>query len=248
MERHELDQRLSQISTQWTVLAKAHGDQPDAATAAQRALLQTYSGAVYRYLLGAVRDPDAAAELAQEFAVRFLRGDFRRANADRGPFRNYLKTALSHLATDYHNARRAAPSPLDTDAPSPAAAWTTVEDSDFFASCRDDLLDRTWKALDEAQPLYAAVLRLRIQGPDLTSAQMATELSTKLRKRITADLVRKSLQRAHDKFADLLIDVVAGSLETDERSVLDEELRELDLLKYCRSALTRRRRKEAPGD
>ena len=42
-------------------------------------LFPGYQGAAYRYLTAAVGDPDVAAELFQEFAVRFLRGDFRRA-------------------------------------------------------------------------------------------------------------------------------------------------------------------------
>ena len=48
-----------------------------AASDAQLRLLLDYSGAVSRYLLGALRDNEAADELAQEFAVRFIRGDFR---------------------------------------------------------------------------------------------------------------------------------------------------------------------------
>ena len=42
-----------------------------------------HCGAAYRYLLGAVHDPDAADDLCQDFAVRFLRGDFRRADPGR---------------------------------------------------------------------------------------------------------------------------------------------------------------------
>ena len=90
------EEHLSQITTLWTMLLRAHTPADDAA-AARHALLERYGGAVGRYLLGAVHDPDAAAELTQEFAVRFLRGDFRRAEAARGRFRDYLKTALIHL-------------------------------------------------------------------------------------------------------------------------------------------------------
>src|SRR5438876_1372410 len=47
------DQRLSGIQTFWTVLGTAHGDSPDASAAAQQ-LLQRYTKAVNRYLLGAL--------------------------------------------------------------------------------------------------------------------------------------------------------------------------------------------------
>src|SRR4051812_10699254 len=87
----QLNQRLSQLSTCWTLVAQAHAGDAGVEAAAQAALLQRYQSAVYRYLLGAVRDPDTADELFQEFALRFVRGDFRHADATRGRFRNYVK-------------------------------------------------------------------------------------------------------------------------------------------------------------
>ncbi len=83
MPRPELDERLSRISTFWSAVHVAHEDPADARQAAQNLLLERYSGAAYRYLLGAVRDPDVAAELFQDFALRFLRGDFQRLPAPR---------------------------------------------------------------------------------------------------------------------------------------------------------------------
>jgi hypothetical protein len=52
--------------------------------------------------------------------------------------------------------------------------------------------------------------------------------------------VRKTLQRAQAKFADLLVEEVATSLESATEEELQSELRELELLRYCRSALERR--------
>src|SRR5262245_18556900 len=87
----ESAQRLSSISTLWSLVEKAH-QETIAAAIAQRALLQRYCGAVYRYLLGALLDEAAAEDLFQDFALRFLRGDFRRADPGKGRFRDYLKT------------------------------------------------------------------------------------------------------------------------------------------------------------
>src|SRR5262245_65506349 len=94
-------QRLSQISTLWSEVVRAHGGQPDAIDAARRLLLDRYCGAAYRYLLGAARDPDAADELYQEFCLRVLRGDFRKASPGRGRLRRLLKTALFHLVVKH---------------------------------------------------------------------------------------------------------------------------------------------------
>ena len=64
MLESESDQRLSRIRTSWTLVfqAKQGGDAvPDA----QRTMMQRYCGAIYRYLLGIVRDQKLAVYLAQ---------------------------------------------------------------------------------------------------------------------------------------------------------------------------------------
>jgi RNA polymerase sigma-70 factor (ECF subfamily) len=229
--------RLSQISTLWTKLLQAHGGARDAAAATRHRLLQRYGGAVHRYLLGAVRDPDAAADLAQEFALRFVRGDFAGADPQRGRFRDYLKRALSNLVNDFHRSRRHQPQGLTADHPAPAAGG---DDRDFLDSCREDVIDRTWQALAGANATYHDVLRLRIGHPDLTSEQLAALASEGMAQVVTAAWVRKNLQRAQAKFADLLLDLVTASLDRYTPEALVGELRELDLLKYCRAALERR--------
>jgi RNA polymerase sigma-70 factor (ECF subfamily) len=242
MDRGNLNERLSRISTLWTLFLQAHQGPEGGAPAAQCLLMRRYGGAVYRYLLGAVRDPDAADDLSQEFALRFVRGDFGRADPARGRFRDYLRTALIHLVNDYHRARQAAPRELHLDAPEPAAPSPQNLDDEggFLASWREDLLDRTWRALAEANSSYHAALCLRIENPDLPSAQMAERLTTQLGKPFTAASVRKVLQRSHEKYADLLVEEVAASLDGPTPQALLQELQELDLLKYCRSALERR--------
>src|SRR5262249_44107132 len=94
-ERSE-NARLSRIETFWPVVTKAHGSSADAAAAA-RQLVQRYAQAVYRYLLGALRDADAADELTQEFALRFMRGALHGADPARGRFRDFVKGVLFHL-------------------------------------------------------------------------------------------------------------------------------------------------------
>jgi DNA-directed RNA polymerase specialized sigma24 family protein len=244
MDSAALNERLSRISTQWTLLFRAHAGEADAAASAQREWLQRYSGAVYRYLLGAVRDPDVASELAQEFALRVVRGDFRRADPGRGRFRDYLKTALIHLVTDHHRARQAWPRALAPDGPEPAAppAEDTNSEQDFLASWREELLARTWTALAEANTAYHTALLFRVENPEASSAEAAEQLSGRLGKPVTAAWVRKTVQRAQEKFAALLLEEVVGSLETSDPTALAEELRALDLLRYCRSALECRRK------
>ena len=94
--------------------------------------------------------------------------------------------------------------------------------------------------------MYHAVLLFRVENPDVPSPQMAEQLAARLGTPMRPDQVRKALQRSHAKFAELLVDEVATSLGNPSREELAEEVRELDLLKYCRSALDRRNRKEEP--
>lgn len=236
----DIDERLSRITTQWTLMFKAHGDRADAA--AQDLLLKRYSRAVYRYLLGAVKDHDQAEELAQEFALRFLRGDYHRAAPERGRFRDYLKTSLSHLVTDWHRSQQAGPQQLPVGVPEPAAP-EVPSGEDFLRCWREEILEAAWKALARENATYHAVLRLRVAEPDLSSAELAELLTVQLAKPVNAAWVRKTAERAQQKYAAVLIDEVEASLGESNEAQLRQELQELDLLKYCKSVLERRKAK-----
>jgi RNA polymerase sigma-70 factor (ECF subfamily) len=244
----DINHRLSRISTMWTVVFQAHQEgAPEAVTSAQRVLMQRYCGAVYRYLLGAVHDPDVADELSQEFALAFIRGDFRRVHPERGRFRDYVKTVLFHLVGSHQKKRQKQPRALGSDVQEPAApqeAPVHASDEEFLKRWREELLARTWEALEKVQEttgqMYHTVLRLRAKNPEVTSAQMAERLSAELGRSFTATGVRQTLHRARDRFAELLLDEVCRSLETDEVDKLEQELLDLELLSYCQDALKRR--------
>jgi RNA polymerase sigma-70 factor (ECF subfamily) len=245
MNEAQLDEHLSQIATAWTLLFQAHNAPAEAATAAQQLLLERYSAAVYRYLLGAVRRPDVADDLCQEFALRFVRGDFKRASPEKGRFRQFVKTALYHLVVDYQRSQQRRPVPLRPDSPEPAAEAPEAEsDKAFLAIWRAELMSRTWSALAEverstSQPLHT-VLRFRMDNPDVRSPQMAEQLSARLGKPVTAEWVRKRLFLAREKFTDLLLDEVARSLGDPSADEVEQELIDLGLFDYCRAALERR--------
>jgi DNA-directed RNA polymerase specialized sigma24 family protein len=230
-------ERLSRLSTHWSLLRQAHGADADAARFAREALLCRYARPVSRYLLGATRDAAAAEELSQEFALRFVRGDFRRADPGRGRFRDYLRTALAHLVDDHARDRRRWPAGLP--AAVPAVEPPSDPDAEFRAAWREELLARTWAALAAANPVYHVVLHGRVEWPAATSAELAASLAGPLGRAVNAAWVRKTLQRAHDRYADLLIDEVAASLDGGRPGGVRQELEELDLLRYCRAALDR---------
>ena len=248
MDEDSLKSRISRISTVWTMLADAHQAPDTEAGAARLAFIRRYQGAVYRYLLGATRDPDAADELFQEFALRFVRGAFRGADPKRGRFRDYLKSTLYHLVVDYQKRERKRPRSLDGDIVQPVAqsCETTMADQQFLQSFRDELLARAWSALAEtehegSQPYYS-VLKFRAENSNATSAEMARQLTNAIcpNRAFTETGIRKTLQRAREQFANLLIDDVAHSMGCPTAEELEQELIDLDLLPYCKPALDRR--------
>ncbi len=247
MSPSELPQRLSQIQTLWTVVCRAHGDEAtQVVNSAQEQLLARYGKVVYRYLLGALRDADAADELSQEFALRFVRGDLRGADPTRGRFRDFLKGVLYHLIGDFHRRRQKQPLALLAEH-EPAASADESHESDqvFLMSWRNELLNRAWGSLAELEqesgkPFYA-VLRFRAANPDLRSEQIARELSEQLGKEVNAAWVRQNLHRARDRFAEALVDEVVQTLSDPTVSDLEQELIDIGLMEYCRPLLARMR-------
>jgi RNA polymerase sigma factor (sigma-70 family) len=213
------------------------------------ALIQRYQGAAYRYLLGAIRDAEAADELFQEFALRVMRGAFCRADPGRGRFRDYLKVSLIHLVKDYQMRRRNPLRQLNLEVAEPAVSETPCSaDDQFLHGWREDLMAKAWATLEQEQRErghpYHSVLRLRVDHPELSSTELADRLNEQLRPEtpFTETGIRKTLQRARARFADRLLEEVAYSLDNPSYDELEQELIDLELLEYCRPALERRRR------
>ena len=242
MQQENPSQRLSLIPTLWSLVYLAHHGPTGAQQSARRQLLDRCGDAVRRYLRKLLRDSDAADEVFQEFALRLLNGALRGANPERGRFCNFVKGVLFHLIADYHKQQQRWPGPLPGDGPELAANPQDADpDPSFVESWRDHLLARAWAALAEieagtAQPYYA-VLRFRADHPEMRAPQQAEELTAQLGRTFTAAGVRQILHRARQKFAALLLDEVAHSVERSTTEQLAEELADLGLLDYCRPAL-----------
>jgi RNA polymerase sigma-70 factor (ECF subfamily) len=239
--------RLSRISTLWTLVGEAHQGSPASVQSAQAELLRLYGGAVRRYLQAAVRDPEAVEELFQEFACALLHGDLRKADPERGRFRDLVKGVLFYMIADHHKRKGRQHAPLQIDPGGPDSGLPSLTESEraFVTSWREEVMARAWAALAEWEhgrgKSFYTVLRFRAEHPDLPSAQMAEQLSGVLGKPLTPVGVRQLLHRAREKFADLLLDDIVASLADPTPQNLEQELATLELLDYCRDALKRRR-------
>jgi len=239
---------ISRIHTAWSMVREAHGDHT-AVQSAQQRLLDRYGGAVRRYALSALRDEDAADEVFQEFALRFVRGDFGNADPNRGRFRAFVKTVVYRLIVDYQRRakKRLRETPMHSNVAEPPAGSSEPKEDDalFRTSWRDELLARCWQKLaederDSGKP-YHSVLRYRVDHPDLRSPELAAGLSEQLGKPINAGAIRVLLHRARELFGELLLDEVAESLANNSLDEAEQELIDLDLHEYCRPALEKRR-------
>jgi RNA polymerase sigma-70 factor (ECF subfamily) len=245
-----MDEHLSRIQTAWSMVRRAHGDHT-AVQSAQHALLERYGGAVRRYALAALRNEDAADEVFQEFALRFVRGDFGTADPERGRFRAFVKTVVYRLVVDYQRRqkKRLREAPMHSNIAEQAGGTVDPATGDalFHQSWRDELLARCWQRLAEDEQQsgkpHHTVLRYRVDHPDAHSPELAEGLSHKLGKRINAGAVRVLLHRAREAFAELLLLEVMESLDDASLDEAEQELIDLDLLEYCRPALDRRRAK-----
>ena len=189
-----------------------------------------------------MRDEAAADEAYQEFALRFVKGDYASADPQLGKFRSFLKTILSRLVIEHFRKRKRSKSiPLGSAITEPVAPVDETSEEEFTKVWRDELLRRAWDALAASErqtgkPIYT-VMDQRVTHPELSSAELAVRLSSQLDKTITPSNLRVMLHRARDEFAHRLLDEVSNTLDQPLRSDIEEELIELRLLKYCQPAL-----------
>lgn len=233
--RETPDPRLSHLTTPWTAMGQAHT--PDGnAHDAQAAVLELYRPAVARYLLKLAGNADAAEELGQEFALRFLRGDFKNVRPERGRFRDYIKAALRNLVADHFRKRGV---PADTLPPeSQIAGGEALIDDDFNDIWKKELIMRAWAMLRADAEINGRLnyeaSRLKADDPTRQADEVAKLLSDQYRKPFTAAAVRQLQHRAREQFAGFLRDAVRASLPHANTLEIDEELADLGLLAYVK--------------
>jgi RNA polymerase sigma-70 factor (ECF subfamily) len=237
MEHDSNPDRLSKIVTDWDGIRDVHRDElggQEIADARNRILMR-YASCVRKYILGATKNPDVAEDLSQEFALRFVRGDYKRADPSKGRFRDYLKMSVRNLVTDYF--RKKSPAELTSTAADRIEDETFDDlEVEFRQNWRKLLLTRTWNTLEEFQGdrknSAFTVLRHRAENPKASSTELAASLSAILGQKLTSVTVRQKIHRARQKFAELLKAEVRLSMNTADEDEILEELAELGLRKY----------------
>src|SRR5687767_11857348 len=95
-------------TTHWSVVLSARGKASPEADAALAELCRTYWYPLYAFVRRKGHQPHDAQDLTQAFFARLLEKNYvAQADRDRGRFRTYLLTALTHfLADEWDKAQR----------------------------------------------------------------------------------------------------------------------------------------------
>ncbi len=230
----ETPKPLGQISTLWSVVLRAKGGAQIPTEEVAR-FFSRYQGAVYRYFLTATRLTEVAEDLAQDFAVRFLRGDFSNVHPDRGRFRDFLRVSLANQLRDYQRRQRvrAVNEPLKEE----PVDHNALDMGSFNENWREEILAQTWTALEHHQEktgqMFFLALKLKAVESDRSSANLARIYSEQIQVETSDDAFRKILQRSRRKFGELLLNIVSETLAVPTREELQHELAELKLLSFC---------------
>lgn len=225
----------------------AHGEGEMEKSDAQHALLARYGAAIQRYLSGALKDDSAADDAYQEFAVKFLKGDFRSANHEKGRFRNFLKVVLSRIVADHYRRQIRRPAQqLDSSIQVADEAASAQREREFASVWRDEMLTRAWNDLADEEARtgkpWMQILRLRVENPDWKSAELASALAEQINEPVSPARLRVTLHRARERFSNYLINAVTETLSESTLDAVEEELGELGLLQYCQAAIETRKR------
>jgi RNA polymerase sigma factor (sigma-70 family) len=240
-ESNDDPQRIDQIVTQWSLLRLAHQPVDPQSPQARQAMLLKYRDAIRNYVTSLLRGHADADDLSQDVLLRLMRGDFGNADPSRGRFRDFLKFAVKNMVRNHwsQQQRRGSVSleqlaGLDPQSEDDESTWTE--------EWRGQLLQCTWQLLEDHEKstpgcCYFTVLRLRTEDTTADSALLAERLSQCMNKAWRADAVRQQLRRARLKFAQLLVEELASSLNSATPCEVEEELVALGLFDFVRPFL-----------
>lgn len=243
MEEEVENARLSRIDTLWSVVQRAHATNQLVAGYAQQDLLNRYGRAIRAYLGAAVKCDQTADDLFQEFACKFLKGDFRSVDPEKGRFRSFVKTVLFRMVALHFRKLKSRKNQQLTEDWDPTEDKTIndQEDEKFLQAWRAELLEQTWESLrseeSSGKGKHFSILRTRVEHAALDFESLATKLKQVVGKPVTTGNARVLVHRARTKFGSKMINLIADSLKSNSREAIEEELIDLRLIDYCREHL-----------
>lgn len=201
-----------------------------------------YEVAVRKYLTALLKNPEVVQEVIHDVLLGILKRGLGEIRNNAGRFRDYLRTSLRHAVFQYWRKQAKAPSHehelegLISEQPGPEAELDAI----WVNQWRECLLDRTWKNFKHLQDqgklnaAYYTILKLAVEHPGMTSTALAARAEKALNKPIRPDAYRQLLRRARRRFAELLQDEVARTLDHPTPEALVDEFVDLGILHFMK--------------
>jgi RNA polymerase sigma factor (sigma-70 family) len=226
------------VTTHWSLVLTARRTDSTRAEAALASLCRTYWYPLYAYVRRRGYSTEDAQDLTQEFFARLLQQQWLgQADRQRGRFRTFLLSALSHfLANEWDKARaqkhggavQLVPLQLDTAetryGKEPADPFTPEQayERRWAVTLLDEVLQRLQKecAAEGNGELFEA-LKPCLVGE--SGSQPYATLAAKLR--LSEGAVKVAVHRLRQRFRKLLRDEVANTVATPAE--VDEEMHHL---------------------
>jgi len=262
MRDDELESRLTNMVTDWSLVFRAKGVGEEAVRA-RNDLLERYCRAVHRFLRGKLpNDEKVAGEIFSLFVDGVLQAEKSQgflfsAGQKPGRFRHYVKRVLSNKIIDYYRLPRTLS--LDggeedghgldlagSSAVGPGQELLKAWENGDRKCWEDGVWSAAWKSLEQletqtGQPFWSAC-RHHFSHPESRTPEKAAEVSKQLNRTITPENFRQLVHRGKEKLADLLLHEVVRSLRPfcdgpPDVDTVREEMAELNLLPFCDEAL-----------
>jgi Sigma-70 region 2 len=208
-------------------------------------VVNRYAPAIHGYLFALLKNTHDAEDVAQELLLWLSQYGLPRVRQERGRFRDYLKRVLHNKARNFLRHCACSPSKQRSDFKD-VAAPPESPDQTWLVQWRDCLLKRAWDDLKiheghTPNNLFYTVLQLITQYPGEDSTQLAHRASLN-GKLIRGDAFRKQVSRGRRLFAQLLVNEIALTLDHPDAAQVEEELVDLDLMRYVRKFLPVRKK------
>jgi len=202
-----------------------------------------YAPAIQGYLSIFLWNPHDVEDVCQAFLLRVVEKGVVEESHLKGRFRDYLIATVRNAALA-HLRRR----PIASQDSTPLAEIAATDDfvfpdeEEWLSGWRRIVLSGVWEALENHQRehpgnLGYTVLRTLVDHPREDSGQLAARVSRLCGRTIQPEAFRKQVSRARRLFAELLVSEIASTLDDPTPLKVEEELIDLDVMKYVQSFL-----------
>ncbi|ANM31610.1 hypothetical protein ABI59_21675 [Acidobacteria bacterium Mor1] len=213
--------------TRWSLVLAAGDAENPRTRLALSDLCEAYWEPLYAFLRRKGNDPDRASDLVQGFFARFLAGNYlSRADAEKGKFRTYLLSSLTHHLINEKERERAqkrgggeAPLSLDVE-----GAEQRYLDEPAQHLTPERLYERTWvlgqldRVVDRLKEEYASSGRGAVFDAIavyLTPAGGPSYADTARDAGMNESAVKVAVHRLRKRYREALREEIASTVETE---------------------------------